>query len=162
MGAATLVVFLNWWWRGYCSWHVLCLGYYSGGIYSRSRPINNLQGTEILIMLGQNFDCAKPNSAMTHVLVLSAKSEEWTVKMRNEWHIIDIGNILGPTFGFKNSQQLHQENLHSSWPLSSYPENNWQVIFWAIGFGCLYSIHSFFVFGFERQQVWLKGRHVTL
>ena len=35
--------------------------------------INNLQGTILLIRLGLNFDQVVTNSAMTHVLVLSAK-----------------------------------------------------------------------------------------
>ena len=35
--------------------------------------IDNLQGTGILIKLGLNFDQAKTNSAMIHILVLSAK-----------------------------------------------------------------------------------------
>ena len=36
-------------------------------------PVGNLHSTRILIRLGLSFDHAKTNSAMTHVLVLSAK-----------------------------------------------------------------------------------------
>ena len=42
-------------------------------------PIGNVQGTGILIRLRLNFNQAGTNSAMTHILVLSAKMR------RNEW-----------------------------------------------------------------------------
>ena len=53
----------------------------------------------MLIMLGLDFDCVGISNAMTHVLV-------WSVKVRrNErvWQTLDIGNMFGPIFGFKNS-----------------------------------------------------------
>ena len=46
-----------------------------------------------------DFDLDGINSVMTHVLVLSAKVR------RNEkliWQSLDIGNMFGPTPGFKN------------------------------------------------------------
>jgi hypothetical protein len=46
-----------------------------------------------------NFDQGGTGSAMTHVLVLSAKVR------RNEWlwQTLDIGNMFKPTFYFKYS-----------------------------------------------------------
>ena len=63
-------------------------------------PIGTLQGAIISIKLGLNFDRAGIDNAMTHVLVLSVEVR------RNErsWLTLDIGNMLGPTFGFKNVQ----------------------------------------------------------
>ena len=57
-------------------------------------PIGNLKGTKILMRLEPIA------SAITHVMVLSAKVR------RNEWiwYNLDIHNMLGPTFGLKNSQ----------------------------------------------------------
>ena len=42
---------------------------------------------------------------MTQVLILSAKVR------RNEqlWHILDIGRMFGPNFGFKNLQRFQFE-----------------------------------------------------
>ena len=69
--------------------------YYSRDTYSRSGP--HRQGTGISIELGLNFNQAGTNSAMTHVLILSAKGR------RNEWlwQTLDIGNMFGPTFDFR-------------------------------------------------------------
>jgi hypothetical protein len=50
--------------------------------------------------VGLNFDQAIANSAMIHVMVLSARVR------RNEkvWQTRDIDNMFGSTFGSKNSQ----------------------------------------------------------
>ena len=47
----------------------------------------------------RNFNQVGTNSAMTHVIVLSAKVR------RNEWlwQILDIGNMFGSTYSFENS-----------------------------------------------------------
>ena len=67
-------------------------------------PIGNLQVTKILIKLRLNFDPVGTNSAMTHVMVLSAKVR------RNEqlWQTLNITNVFGSTFGFINSQYFEE------------------------------------------------------
>ena len=69
----------------------------------------------------RNFNQVGINNAMIYVMALSAKVR------RNErlWHILDIGNIFGPTFGFKFHNNLFQgiklpKLLQSSWFLYSY------------------------------------------
>ena len=51
-------------------------------------------------MVGTEFYMVVTNSVMTHIVALSGNVR------RNEqlWHTIDIGNMFGPTFGFKDSQ----------------------------------------------------------
>ena len=71
---------------------------YSRGVDFVSYP----KGIRISIRLGLNFDQVITNSAMTHVLVLSVEVR------RNErlWRTLNIGNMFGPNFGFKNSQSF--------------------------------------------------------
>lgn len=62
-------------------------------------PIKNPHGAIILIRLGLNFDHSGTNIDMTQV-------PAWRVKVRrNErlWETLDIGNVVGPTFGFRIS-----------------------------------------------------------
>jgi hypothetical protein len=51
-------------------------------------------------MVGLNSNHVGTNSALAHVLVLSAKVRR--IEWLNEqlWHILDIGDMFGPTFGF--------------------------------------------------------------
>ena len=69
-------------------------------------PIDNLQGIGTSIKLGLNFNQVRTNSAMTHLLVLSAKVR------RNDllWHALDISNVFGPTSSFKHSQTFNMRN----------------------------------------------------
>ena len=49
-----------------------------------------------------NVNQVTTNGAMTHVLVLSAKARI----NKGLCHTLDIDNVFGPTFGFKNSQKF--------------------------------------------------------
>ena len=64
--------------------------------------VSNLYGTKIPIRLGLNFDQAGTNGAMIHVMVLNAKVR----RHEQLWLTMNIGNIFGSTFGFKNSQSF--------------------------------------------------------
>ena len=56
-------------------------------------------------------------------LVLTAKVRRNLSQNEQLWQTPEIGNVLGPTFGFKNnfnSKSKNTENIQSYWSLSSY------------------------------------------
>jgi hypothetical protein len=52
--------------------------------------------------VGTEFDQARTNSAMTHVHGFDATTRWYEQSLET----LEIGNMFGPTFGFKNSHNL--------------------------------------------------------
>ena len=50
--------------------------------------------------VGLNFDQARTNIAITHVMILSVEVR----RSERLWQFRDIDNMFGTTFGFKDSQ----------------------------------------------------------
>ena len=85
---------------------------YSRGTYSRPRPIGNLEGIGLSINLGLNLNLTKDWSSIKLGPIVSWHMswywvlKWWGINGINErlWQTLTIGNMIGSTFDFKNSQ----------------------------------------------------------